>query len=149
MAAVAGTPSVTVPMGDVKGLPVGVVFMGPAWSEPRLLGFAYSFEQATKARKAPRFVASIGSDPAPARAATAVDNGAIANIAPMGVAAATTTAAGAAPRGTQSAATTAPQTSPAAATASTAATKTLPPASPVRPRPRPTTLSGASTDQPR
>jgi amidase len=55
IAAVAATPSITVPMGDVSGLPVGITFMGRAWSEPELLGYAYAFEQATHARKAPTY----------------------------------------------------------------------------------------------
>ena len=58
-AAVAGYPSITVPMGDVRGLPVGLVFMGGAWSERRLIELAYGFEQATGARKVPRFVPTI------------------------------------------------------------------------------------------
>ncbi len=45
-AAVAGYPSITVPAGTVCGLPVGLSFIGPAWSEPRLLGLAHSFELA-------------------------------------------------------------------------------------------------------
>jgi amidase len=45
-AAVAGYPAVSVPAGQVHGLPVGISFVGPAWSEPRLIGLAYSFEQA-------------------------------------------------------------------------------------------------------
>jgi amidase len=45
--AVAGYPSITVPSGTVSGLPVGVTFMGPAWSEARLLALAYAYEQAT------------------------------------------------------------------------------------------------------
>lgn len=53
VAAVAGTPSVTVPMGAVEGLPVGVTWMGRAFSEGDLIGFAYAFEQATKRRVAP------------------------------------------------------------------------------------------------
>jgi amidase len=48
-AAVAGYPSVTVPGGAVSGLPVGVSFTGPRWSEPRLIALAYAFEQATGA----------------------------------------------------------------------------------------------------
>jgi amidase len=44
-AAVSGYPSITVPAGEVAGLPVGVSFTGAAWSEPRLLGLAYAFEQ--------------------------------------------------------------------------------------------------------
>lgn len=58
-AAVAGTPSLTVPMGDAQGLPLGLLFMGPAWSEARLLGYGYAFEQATKARKSPDYAATV------------------------------------------------------------------------------------------
>ncbi len=54
-AAVAGTPSVTVPMGHVAGLPVGITWMGRAFSEADLISFAYTFEQATQARHAPTF----------------------------------------------------------------------------------------------
>jgi amidase len=45
-AAVSGYPSITVPAGLVRGLPVGLSFMGPAWSEPRLIALAYAFEMA-------------------------------------------------------------------------------------------------------
>jgi amidase len=58
-AAVAGYPHVTVPAGFVRGLPVGLSFFGAAWSEPVLLKVAYSFEQATKARRAPRMLPSV------------------------------------------------------------------------------------------
>ena len=57
-AAVAGYPHVTVPMGYVFGLPVGISFVGRAWSEPTLLRLAYAYEQATKHRRAPRFLRS-------------------------------------------------------------------------------------------
>jgi len=54
-AAVSGFPNITVPCGDVFGLPVGLSWFGPAWSESRLLALAFSFEQATRARRAPGF----------------------------------------------------------------------------------------------
>jgi amidase len=54
-AAVAGYPHLTVPAGLVRGLPVGLSFVGPAWSEARILGFGYAFEQATQWRSEPRF----------------------------------------------------------------------------------------------
>lgn len=57
-AAVAGYPHVTVPMGEYRGLPVGLSFVGRAWSEGTLLGLAYAWEQSAKARKAPTFAAT-------------------------------------------------------------------------------------------
>jgi amidase len=54
-AAVAGYPSITVPMGLAYGLPVGLSFIGPAWSDGKLIGYAYAFEQATHHRKPPSF----------------------------------------------------------------------------------------------
>lgn len=58
-AAVAGYPHITVPAGFIRGLPVGISFFGGAWTEPTLLKLAYSFEQAAKARKAPRFLPTV------------------------------------------------------------------------------------------
>ena len=55
MAAVAGTPSLTVPMGETHGLPLGLAFMGRAYSERDLLAFGYAFEQKTKARRTPEY----------------------------------------------------------------------------------------------
>ncbi len=54
--AVAGYPHITVPAGFAFGLPVGISFIGRAWSEPTLFKLAYAYEQATKHRKAPRFL---------------------------------------------------------------------------------------------
>jgi len=54
-AAVAGYPHITVPMGLVRGLPVGISFVGGAWAEGTLLKLAYAFEQAAPARRKPAF----------------------------------------------------------------------------------------------
>jgi amidase len=61
VAAVAGVPSLTVPMGEVAGLPVGLSFIGRAWSEGRLLALGYAFEQATRARRAPALAPTLAA----------------------------------------------------------------------------------------
>ena len=58
-AAVAGYPSITVPAGQAFGLPVGISFIGRAWSEPKLIAVAYAYEQATKQRRPPTFTSGL------------------------------------------------------------------------------------------
>ncbi|WP_242920306.1 amidase [Pontibacter liquoris] len=57
-AAIAGYPHITVPMGAVQGLPIGLSFFGGAYSEPKLIGMAYAYEQASHNRVAPTFIKS-------------------------------------------------------------------------------------------
>ena len=64
LAAVSGYPHLTVPMGAVHGLPVGLSFIGPAWSEATLLGLGYAYEQASHARVTPSFAESVEGTPA-------------------------------------------------------------------------------------
>jgi amidase len=55
-AAIAGYPAISVPMGMIDGLPVGISFFGRAWSEPLLIGIAYAYEQGTNFRQPPKFL---------------------------------------------------------------------------------------------
>ena len=57
--AVAGYPHITVPMGQATGLPVGISFIGPAWSEAKLIAMAYAYEQHSHARKPPQYLKSV------------------------------------------------------------------------------------------
>lgn len=73
--AVAGYPHLTVPMGEAMGLPIGLSFVGPAWSEAKLLSLGAAFEAVTHARRDPTFQPSVAArpdvavayDPPPAR----------------------------------------------------------------------------------
>jgi amidase len=58
LAAISGYPAITVPMGFIDDLPVGITFYGRAWSEPLLIQIAYSYEQGTKHRKPPKYIVS-------------------------------------------------------------------------------------------
>jgi amidase len=59
-AAVSGYADITVPAGYDAGLPIGITFIGGRWAEPKLLGFAYDYEQATHVRVPPQFIPTIG-----------------------------------------------------------------------------------------
>jgi len=59
-AAVAGYPNINVPAGLSHGLPVGISFFGRAYSEPTLIRIAYAYEQATKQRRSPQFIPTLG-----------------------------------------------------------------------------------------
>jgi len=61
--AISGYPNLTVPMGLVRGLPVGLSFIGPAYSEQTLLNAGYAYEQASKARAAPRYLPTVDAGP--------------------------------------------------------------------------------------
>ena len=63
LAAVAGYPHLTVPMGQVKGLPVGLSFIGPKWSDALILNMGYAYEQARGPLQSPRFLPSIEHSP--------------------------------------------------------------------------------------
>jgi amidase len=58
-AAVAGYPHITVPSGNIFGLPVGLSFFGRAWTDATLIGYGYAFEQATRVREAPKFLERV------------------------------------------------------------------------------------------
>ncbi|MHB1207456.1 MAG: hypothetical protein ACYCZX_17955, partial [Rhodospirillaceae bacterium] len=60
-AAIAGYPHLTVPMGLVEGMPVGLSFIGTAWTEGKLLAYGYAYEQASHARVAPKVPAAAAA----------------------------------------------------------------------------------------
>ena len=62
-AAASGYADITVPAGFHGPLPIGITFIGGAWDEPQLIGFAFDFEQATQVRVPPDFIPTIGDDP--------------------------------------------------------------------------------------
>jgi len=62
-AAVSGWPAISLPFGYVSGLPVGVTFVGPRWTEPRLIALAYAFEQATPPRRPPTLLPTLAPHP--------------------------------------------------------------------------------------
>ena len=66
--AVSGYPHLTVPMGYVDGLPVGLSIIGEAWSDAKLLGIGYAYEQRTKRRHAPTYAKSVLDMPEIAKA---------------------------------------------------------------------------------
>jgi amidase len=66
--AVAGYPHLTVPMGYVKGLPVGLSFIGPAWSEAKLLAIGAAYEAATHVRRPPQYLPALETAPETAKA---------------------------------------------------------------------------------
>jgi amidase len=66
-AAIAGYPHLTVPMGSVKGLPVGLSFIGGKWDDAAILALGYAYEQASRKRVEPRFLPSIEEEPEVAR----------------------------------------------------------------------------------
>lgn len=63
LAAVAGYPHLTVPMGAVRGLPIGLSFIGPKWSDELVLSLGYDYEQASRKRIEPRFLPSVDALP--------------------------------------------------------------------------------------
>jgi amidase len=70
--AIAGYPHLTVPMGSIEGLPVGISFIGAAWSEAQLLSLGAAYERATQRRQAPAYAPSSAATAAPDRDLLAV-----------------------------------------------------------------------------